>query len=709
MKLPLKRLCILALMTGLLVPVQVAYSADTPEQQKIQALKKKVAESQAKSAAALKDLNTAKQKSKALEDNLKKIKAEEATVQKELDAINKAIEARAQAFQKEAEAIKAKAAEVAKALDAVKAKLKADNQNITKETSAIAKANASVAATTKQLKPQQDAAKKATDAKAAVDKTVAAAQKALAAAQAKATAAAKTVTDAQAAIKKSNDTVAAGKAAVVKSNAVIKASQANVQALVPQLRKAQGQHTALTQQVLAKQKASEAVLASIGKFVSFSEKVAPIFAKRCLACHNARTAKGRYNMETFAAVMKGGESGEAVEIGDADISSLYAMMEDGSMPKDADPVSKEELAAVQAWINAGARLDAGFSPTDRLVSIIPKLPQPNPPAAYRVPVPVTAVAFSPDGKTLATSGYHEVILFNAENGKQARRITNVAERVYDIEFSTDGKTLAVSAGTPGQLGEVKLFNVADGKLLADLVSTDDSVFAVAYSPDGKRLATAGADRAIRVFDVATRKLLGTIEDHADWVMDIAWAPDGKKLASASRDKTSKVFDMSPAKDSLTGLLDPNSITGESLVTFNAHGQPVFGVGFSPDGKQVVTSGADKQIRIWNVADAKAVRAIGGFGNEVFRIQITKDGKIYSCSADKTARLHNLADGKVIRTYSGHADWVYSISYNAAVKKMATGSYDGQVRIWNAEDGKVLSQFTAAPGYKAKDVTASASK
>ncbi|MCH7687002.1 MAG: hypothetical protein IH899_10030 [Planctomycetes bacterium] len=697
MQITLKCFCMLVLTAGLsvLAPLQTTFSADKVDQKK--------------RAATLKALAEVRKKADAIQENLDKLKAREASLQKELDSIEKVAVDKAKASQKEADAINTRAAAAQKALNAIRAKVKAKALAITRQKAEVGKAQASVAAAKKQLKPQQAAAKKAADAKAASDKALEAAKKALADAAAKVKAAAKVVADSQAAIKKSNDTVASGNATIAKSNETIKKTEQEIMGLVPGLNKAEEQYTALSQDVLAKRRAAEKELASIGKFVSFSEKVAPIIAKRCLACHNARTAKGRFNMETYAAVIKGGESGESVEPGDADLSTLYAMVEDGSMPKDSDPLTTAELAAIREWINTGAKLDSGFTPTDRLVSIVPKVPQPNPPESYRVPIPVTAVSFSPDGKTLASSGYHEVILWNAGDGKQLRRITNVAERVYDVEFSSDGQTIAVAAGTPGQLGEVKLFNVADGKLLADLFTTDDSVFAVSYSPDGKRLATAGADRAIRVFDVATRKLLGTIEDHADWVMDIAWAPDGKNLASASRDKTSKVFDMSPAKNPLTGLLDPNSISGDSLVTFNGHGQPVFGVGFSPDGKQVVTSGSDKQIRIWNVTDAKQARAIGGFGNEVFRIQITKDGKIYSCSADKNARLHNLADGKVIRTFSGHADWVYSITFNAAAKKVATGSYDGQIRIWNAEDAKGLVTFTAAPGYKAPEATASASK
>jgi WD40 repeat protein len=132
---------------------------------------------------------------------------------------------------------------------------------------------------------------------------------------------------------------------------------------------------------------------------------------------------------------------------------------------------------------------------------------------------------------------------------------------------------------------------------------------------------------------------------------------------------------------------------------------VFGAAFSPDGAQVVTSGRDKQIRIWKAEDAAEVRKIGGFGNEVFRLQVTADGLIYSSSADKTARVHKLADGGEVRKLSGHQDWVYSVAFHPPTKKVATGSYDGEIRLWNADDGANLLTFIAAPGYKAPEATA----
>lgn len=505
----------------------------------------------------------------------------------------------------------------------------------------------------------------------------------------KLTAQVKLIADTTAAAKVVQDLIVTQKAAQTKAAEEAKAAETALAAIQPELDKALAALKVVNTEHVEKLQAAEGALAEIGKFVVFSKEIAPIFVKRCVACHNARTAKGRYNMETFTAVMKGGEQGDTIIPKDGDLSVLCVMIANGSMPKDADPLTKDEIDRIKKWVSLGAVLDAGKDADAPLVTIMPKLPQPNPPESYRVPVSITGLAFSPDGTQLASSGYHEVLIWNAADGTLLRHITNVAERTHEIQYSPDGSIIAVAAGTPAQNGEIKLFKAADGTLLKDLVTTSDAMFTVAFSPDGKRLAAGGADRAIRVFNVETGVQELLIEDHADWVMGIAWSPDGAKLASASRDKTSKVFD---AK------------TGDSLVTFPGHGEPVFGVQFLPSGAEIATAGRDRQIRIWNAANAAQVRAIGGFGNEVFRIVITPDGRLFSCSADQTAREHKL-DGTQVRVFTGHKDWVYAVAFNPATKKLATGSWEGEVRIWNAEDAKGMLEFVAAPGYKAPTTAA----
>jgi WD40 repeat protein/predicted nucleic acid-binding Zn-ribbon protein len=470
----------------------------------------------------------------------------------------------------------------------------------------------------------------------------------------------------------------------VKADGAVWQTTLNAQllALEPSLQKLDAEIGLAEPETLAVRRQAEAALEPLGRFVSFSRHVAPILARRCVSCHNTRSPGGRLNLDSFAAISKGGESGAAMTIGKSHDSLMLTMVRDGSMPKEADPLAAAEIDVLARWIDVGAPLDAGVSQTSDLFDVMPETAQPQPPAQYAAAIPVTAVAFSPDGQQLASSGYHEVLIWSAADGSLLRRISNLAERVHDIEYNADGTQLAVAAGTPGQLGEVKLFSAADGKLVRTLVRSRDSIFALAYSPDGTKLACAGADRSISVVNPQDGSVLVRIEDHADWVMDINWAPNGQRLVSASRDKTCKVFDAS---------------TGNPVVTFPGHGEPVYSAVFLADSGRVASGGADKRLKIWQAGDAKELRAIGGFGGDVFRIRVQADDLLLTASGDGSVHQHKAADGAVVKKFSGHRDWVYTVTEHAGSKRLASGSYDGEVRVWNAEDGSAAVVFTAVPG------------
>lgn len=110
---------------------------------------------------------------------------------------------------------------------------------------------------------------------------------------------------------------------------------------------------------VAKQSLAEAAMEPLGRFISFSQHIAPIFEKRCVGCHNMKTASGRLNLESFPDLARGGESGAVFKRHDADSSLLWSKIEDGSMPKDADPLTKSEVALIKQWIQVGAPLEAG--------------------------------------------------------------------------------------------------------------------------------------------------------------------------------------------------------------------------------------------------------------------------------------------------------------------------------------------------------------
>src|SRR5262249_29177911 len=155
-----------------------------------------------------------------------------------------------------------------------------------------------------------------------------------------------------------------------------------------------------------------------------------------------------------------------------------------------------------------------------------------------------SLAYSPDGKYIASGSYQEVKLWDAKTGELRNTIPGFAERVVCLAFSPDGKLLAAGGGAPTQEGELKLLDVADAKVIQDINHNVHSptVVAVAFSPDGKMLASCGADKFVKTFEVPTGKFLKSFEGHTHHVMGVGFSGDGKLLASAGADNVVKIWD-----------------------------------------------------------------------------------------------------------------------------------------------------------------------
>lgn len=456
-----------------------------------------------------------------------------------------------------------------------------------------------------------------------------------------------------------------------------------------------------------------AIEPAASKPVSFINDIAPIFKETCFACHDSKKRKGKLDMTTFAALRKGGDNDDPIVPGKPDESTLIDLIAAKGAkrmpPKESgDPLPAEKTALVKRWIEEGAKLDAGLEPkSDLLRELRIRWQPPAPPATYKFPVNVTALAFAPDNKKLVAGGHHELTIWELPSGKLEKRISTRAERAKAMAFLPDGK-LVVAGGRPGQEGDVKIYDVLGpkGKLmngvaildgvhdksvvLKELLETDDEILCLAVSADGKKLACGGCDRLVHVWDLsagyAKAKLDQKIENHADWVLGVAFTPDGKNILTASRDKTAKVWDLDKK---------------ESVLTFPDHQNSVYAVAVKADGKTAFSVGADKQLRAWNVAaEGKQIRATAGHGNEVFKV-LHLPGKtpyLVTCSADNSVRLWGEA-GNALKTLSGHTDWVYALAVSPDGAMLASGTWNGEVKVWKIADGTNVASFNASPGYQ----------
>ncbi|MGH7200292.1 MAG: c-type cytochrome domain-containing protein, partial [Planctomycetaceae bacterium] len=431
--------------------------------------------------------------------------------------------------------------------------------------------------------------------------------------------------------------------------------------------------------------------------VQFLRDVAPILTQRCIGCHGPKKAEGGYRVHTFENLLSAGDSETAPIVpGKPKESELFVRIsatdEFTRMPQQDDPLSPEQIDAVRRWIAEGAEFD-GEDRASSLKSLLPPRVHPNPPQSYRVPVPVLALAFSPDGTELAIGGYHEVTVWNPATGELVRRLGRLPQRIHSLTWSRDGKTLLVGGGSPGDYGELALVDAASGERLRVFGTFEDVVLGAAFNENESRVAAGCADRTVHVYETETGKLSWESRTHADWVTAIAFSPDGRFLATSSRDMTVKVH------DAATGTLF-TTYTGHSKQYGQYAGRfAVYDVAFTPDEPTAITAGEGTVIQIWDPVKAKAESGTAGdmelrfakeshtryiehgHGDTVFKLAV-KGGQVFSASADGVVTQHDLASGKLLREYQGHTDWVFAVDFHPETQRAASGGYDGEVRIWN---------------------------
>ena len=192
------------------------------------------------------------------------------------------------------------------------------------------------------------------------------------------------------------------------------------------------------------------------------------------------------------------------------------------MPKKNPALSKAQIESVEKWIRAGAAFD-GPGKKERLATYIPPRVHPAPPDTYRVPVPVTALCFAPDGSKLYAGGLYELTVWDTANGALLQRIKGLPQRIQDMVFHPDGKTLIAGGGSPGEYGELTRVDTAAGTV-KPLAVFEDMVLGVAISPDGKFIASGGADNGLRGFDFDSGTFLWKNDQHSDWVTSVDFTP-----------------------------------------------------------------------------------------------------------------------------------------------------------------------------------------
>jgi WD40 repeat protein len=429
------------------------------------------------------------------------------------------------------------------------------------------------------------------------------------------------------------------------------------------------------------------LLAAMGMALCGSDALADtkaamrVLRDQCVSCHKPGKAKGGLLLTTHEKMMTGGDNGTPIMPGKGADSLLYqVVLEEGDphMPPKKQ-LGETEVAALKAWIDAGAVWDASvfdeapvakpvklapapqsyqpvlavaLSPDEKLLAysrgssvVLIDMTKPERPITGKLEgghtEPVQSLAWTPDGKQLITGGYQRIIVWDTLTHQQVRTLNGpLLGSITALAVDKPGDTLFAGDGETGGAGFLRKFNLKDGTLTTTWKAHEDTIYALRLSPSGDRLLSGSADKLAKLWDLATLKLVATYEGHTNHVLAVAFNKDATQIATAGADREVKVWDAKSKEQDVS--------LGDKKTVYTA-------LAWTPDGK--------------------ALAVVTEKGNGSVYTELTKHTGEQRSDTGKERKLTTVNEN------------LTSVAITGDAKSVFAGAFNGKVYIWDAATGQ----------------------
>ncbi len=436
------------------------------------------------------------------------------------------------------------------------------------------------------------------------------------------------------------------------------------------------------------------------KKVTFVDDVLPILENKCVNCHNPDESKGGLDLSSFSAAMNGGSGGDIVVSQDANSSRIYTLTahkEEPFMPPKGTAATEKELKVIADWV-AGGLLETKSSkarksdkPKVDLNSITstgkpegpPAMPEHlilQPEVVADRPNAVPALAHSPWAPILAVAGQKQILLYHSEDCDLLGVLPYPEGFPQTLNFSPNGAYLSCGGGRAGKSGNVVAWDLKTGERIIEVGKEYDIVLGADVSPDLKTAIMGGPDRNIKLWDTVAGEQINSIKKHSDWMLTAGYSPDGVIFATGGRNG---------------GLYVWEAATGYEFYTLKGHTKGVTDIAWRPDGNVLASCSEDGQVMLWEMNEGKQIKKWEAHKAGVLALAYAPNGNIATVGRDNTAKIWQ-GDGKAIRTIKASDDIVLSVAFSQDSKRIFTGDWHGNIKVWDAENGAEVATIDPNP-------------